>query len=260
MSIEAINSDIPDVRLRTSDYYFARQGETLLPPDEALLYAYVVSRDLILVRAACTGIEACIPVGYNWDPLPGLASVSPYVYWDFPRVPEQFVSQMLEISRKVSASKDTEALFHLSWLPPTVADELAQQTTSVLSGEGWVLEYPEQVASGERVRPVQTGAGSSSARSVIEVHTHPFSDAKFSPIDDRDESRGVKLYAMIATHAADFLTRLLITQDLNRFGCKVNAATGVVTSIYATLEEVARATRKPAVYLQRTARAHEAAA
>ncbi|HEX8653064.1 MAG TPA: PRTRC system ThiF family protein [Pyrinomonadaceae bacterium] len=72
--------------------------------------------------------------------------------------------------------------------------------------------------------------------------------------------QSLNINAMIAAQASDMLTRLLITQDLRRFCCQVNASAGVVNSTYATVEEVARACRKPAVFLQRTDPAHEAAA
>ncbi|HEX8653065.1 MAG TPA: hypothetical protein VF708_19770 [Pyrinomonadaceae bacterium] len=189
--------DLPELTLRSIEHYFAREGEELPDVDEALLYDYVVSREFVLVRTCCSGVEACFPVGVNYEHLSGLQSVPPYIFWDYPRVPVQLVSDMLKIGRDISSSKDTEALFHLSWQPPTAADRLALAATAISSGEGWVLEYPEQHATGGGVRPIQTGAGSSAARSIIEVHTHPFDEAAFSEIDDRDEQRGVKVYAVM---------------------------------------------------------------
>lgn len=198
MSAAVIETDeMADFELRVVDYHFAREGHALPPPDKSLLYDYVVGTDYIFVRTRCAGIDVCFPIGANWHPARGLAEVQPYLMWDFPRVPSALVEQMYEIGWKLSVERQCEALFHLSWLSPAQGDELACQPTVVAASEGWVLEYPEQIATGDRVKPVHTGKGSSAARSIIEVHTHPDSRAKFSPVDDRDEARGVKVYAVM---------------------------------------------------------------
>lgn len=190
-------SELPELTLRVVEHYFAREGEVVPPVDESLLYDYVVCQDVIMVRTSCPGIEACFPVSVHYERLSGLTNIYPHVTWDYPCVPLRLVRDMLKVGRDISSSKDTEALFHLSWLPPTEADRLANEPTAISAGEGWVLEYPEQHATGDGVRPIHTGPGSSAARSLIEVHTHPFDEAAFSDVDNLDEQRGVKVYAVL---------------------------------------------------------------
>jgi len=197
MSTAVETDELADFELRVADYHFAREGREVPPPDESLLYDYVFGADYTFVRTRCPGIDVCFPIGANWHTARGLAEVEPYLMWDLPRVPSRLVEQMYEIGWKMSVERQCEALFHLSWLSPAQSDELAGQATAIASAEGWVLEFPEQIANEERVKPVHTGAGSSAARSIIEVHTHPDGPAKFSPVDDKDEARGVKIYAVM---------------------------------------------------------------
>jgi hypothetical protein len=63
---------------------------------------------------------------------------------------------------------------------------------------GWHLEYPDQYATAERVRPTHQGKGSSEDRAIIELHSHPYDDASFSEIDDADEGGlSFRAYAVI---------------------------------------------------------------
>jgi PRTRC genetic system ThiF family protein len=52
--------------------------------------------------------------------------------------------------------------------------------------------------------------------------------------------QSLNINAAIAVQASDFLTRLLITNDLKRYQCAVNVASGSVKSFYCTPEEIAR--------------------
>jgi PRTRC genetic system ThiF family protein len=54
----------------------------------------------------------------------------------------------------------------------------------------------------------------------------------------------------IAVQASDFLTRMLITNDLKRYQCVVNMASGSVNSFYTTPEEVAREIERPASFVR----------
>jgi len=56
--------------------------------------------------------------------------------------------------------------------------------------------------------------------------------------------QSLNINAAIAVQAADFLTRLLVTHDLKRFGCAVNMHSGVVKSSYCTPDEVASEIRR----------------
>jgi PRTRC genetic system ThiF family protein len=60
--------------------------------------------------------------------------------------------------------------------------------------------------------------------------------------------QSLNINAVIAAHAADFLTRLLVTHDLKKFESEVNLRTGDVRSKYCLPEEYARVARKPEGY------------
>ncbi len=62
--------------------------------------------------------------------------------------------------------------------------------------------------------------------------------------------QSLNINARIAAEAADFITRLLVTKDLKRFGFEINLAAGSAKSFYNTPEEVARVIRKPVVFVQ----------
>jgi hypothetical protein len=62
--------------------------------------------------------------------------------------------------------------------------------------------------------------------------------------------QSLNINARIAAEAADFITRLLVTNDLKRFACEVNIAAGSVRSYYNTPEEVARVIHQPVAYVR----------
>ncbi len=63
--------------------------------------------------------------------------------------------------------------------------------------------------------------------------------------------QSLNINAAIAVQAADFLTRLLVTNDLKRYQCAVNLASGSVKSFYCTPEEVAREIDRPVDFVVR---------
>ena len=66
--------------------------------------------------------------------------------------------------------------------------------------------------------------------------------------------QSLTINSRIASEAADFLARLLITNDLKRFGWKVNLAAGSAKSHYTTPEAVAHLIRQPVNLCARQAR------
>jgi PRTRC genetic system ThiF family protein len=63
--------------------------------------------------------------------------------------------------------------------------------------------------------------------------------------------QSLNINAEMAVHASDFLTRLLVTQDLKKIETETNLRTGVVTSRYALPEVFASIARKPESYFMR---------
>ena len=182
--------------LRLTDHHFARHGELLPPVDESLKLDYVVGANGLFARGRRPGIEVCMPlVTY---PVSGLRAVEPYVQWGFPRLPARFLERMLGISRKRCEKTPTEALFHFSF-----SNRLEQHGAGARTLDyhmGWHLEYPDQVADAENVKPICQGAGSSESRAVMEIHSHHHWDTKFSEKDDRDEGgNSFRVYGVLGT-------------------------------------------------------------
>lgn len=63
--------------------------------------------------------------------------------------------------------------------------------------------------------------------------------------------QSLNINAAIAVQAADILTRLLITNDLKRYQCAVNLASGVARSSYCTPEAIAREIDRPVSFVTR---------
>jgi hypothetical protein len=182
--------------VRLTDHHFARRGGHLPPVDESLWLDYVCGAGGVYARGRRPGLEVCMPVASAR--VRGLAGVEPYVQWGFPRLPARFLDRMVGASVARCADAPTEALFHLTY------DEerryhFAQPHSKVMDFHlGWHLEYPEQHATDQRVRPVHQGTGSSEARAVIEVHSHVDGEAVFSEVDDADEGGlSFRVYAVL---------------------------------------------------------------
>lgn len=71
--------------------------------------------------------------------------------------------------------------------------------------------------------------------------------------------QSLNINAAIAVQASDFLTRLLITNDLKRYQCAVNVAAGSVKSFYNTPEDVAREIERPVSFVQNIEQAQQSA-
>lgn len=177
-----------------TDHHFHRPGHDLPPVDESLLFDYVVASNATFARGRRPGIEVCMPVGFSFinarrassegssiTSMSGLAPLFAYLQWGYPKVPEYIFTSMLTGAQARSAYEPKEMLFHLSW-----------------SGSGrWQLEIPQQTATDQSVVPIETGAGTSTERAIIEVHSHHDMPADFSAQDDIDESQGFRIYAVI---------------------------------------------------------------
>ncbi len=179
--------------LRLTDYHFVLPGGQIPAVDESQLLDYVVGSNGTYARGRRPGLEVCMPVSFNLQPIRGLMPVASYAQWGYPRMPVELVEIMLTVSTSVCVNGPREALFHLSFGDvPGCRDHLR-------CAKGWHVEMPEQEASAERVKPTVTGAGSSTERAVIELHSHHSMRAEFSAEDNEDESQGFRVYAVIGT-------------------------------------------------------------
>ena len=186
--------------LRLTDHYIARAGWTLPEPSESLLLDYVLAANGTFARGVRPGLEVCMPVSFNLQLVRGLAEVSPYVRWGYPKVPREIVEAMVTISRGLCQPLPREALFHLSadgWREPIQESIACPDESHLACRGGWHLEYPDQQATHDFVRPTAIGSGSSTERALIEVHSHHSMRSEFSAQDNEDESQGFRVYGVI---------------------------------------------------------------
>lgn len=184
----------PALDLGFTQYHLALPGEPLPPVDETKMLDYVVAANGVYVRSRRPGLEVCLPVSFNLQPIRGLAEIDSYAQWGFPRVPQKLVKRMLEESRSVCFVSPTEALFYLHF------GSVDYTGVKFALQDNWYVVMPEQEASEEFVIPtvaaLNAGAGKGA---MIELHSHHSMEAKFSPDDNADESQGFRIYSLIGT-------------------------------------------------------------
>ena len=195
--------------VRLTEHHFALPGQQLPPVDESLLLDYVVASNATYARGRRPGLEVCMPVSFNLQPLRGLSPLESYAQWGYPKVPELLVGTMLDVSRAACATRPTEALFYLSF--SHTSDGCASHP---VCASGWHLEWPNQRATADSVIAVESGAGTSSERAIIELHSHHNMRPDFSPSDNEDESQGFRVYAVIG----EIFTRPQIRARVGLFG------------------------------------------
>jgi hypothetical protein len=184
------------VCVRVTDHHIARRGEILPPVDETLWLDYVCGAGGVYTRGRRRGLEVCMPVADGR--VRGLKGVEPYVQWGFPKLPARFLERMIGTSRARCERVPTEALFHLTFDPKGCYTFSHPYSAVMDFHQGWHLEFPDQHATDQRVRPVHQGAGSSEDRAVIEVHSHVDGEAVFSEVDDADEGGlSFRVYAVL---------------------------------------------------------------
>ncbi len=161
-------------------YTIARSGQ--LPPYDAQAYEYITGQNGVFIRSERDYLSAVIPVAPAVSPIRGLALVNIEVTLPN-KVPAEIVQRMLDEAMRAAKSEPEplEILFYLLY-----------------TAEGWELVTPDQIQKRYEVRPTDTGPDSSYARAIIEVHSHHFYGAHFSPQDDIDEM-GFRVYAVIGS-------------------------------------------------------------
>lgn len=181
--------------LKFTEHYFATRGRQLPPVDDKLMLDYVVGTGGVYARGRRPGLEACIPIADAR--VRGLRGVLPYVQWGYPKVPASMLALIFAVSQNVSKNESREALFHLTFSP---VEPALGSRAHILCEDGWHLEFPQQLASAERVEPVHKGAGTSEEEALIEIHSHHREAAYFSDQDDADEgTMSFRLYGVIGT-------------------------------------------------------------
>lgn len=173
------------------DYHLRRPDRQLPPVNEAGLLDYVLGENGVFARGRRPGLEVCMPISFSLAPVRGLGRTEPYVQWGWPKVPELAVKDALRWFQ-AEAANGLEALIYLTF---HTCDEPC--AAFVNCNAGWHVVVPDQDAGADYVRPRQTGAGSSTERAIIEVHSHHAMRPDFSPTDNQDESGGFRIYSVI---------------------------------------------------------------
>jgi PRTRC genetic system protein A len=152
------------------------------------MYQYLVGSNGVFLRTRRSGLQACLPLALGPQPMRGLTEVDSYLHLDYPLVPPDLFSQILEAARQAKDVRESslEILFYLVW---------AEEKSS------WELVIPEQVQGYTSVHPANP-TDSAYQQAFIEVHSHHHMKAYFSGTDDKDEG-GLRFYAVIGDIFSD---------------------------------------------------------
>lgn len=154
------------------------EGDSL-PPFDASLCEYIFAANGLFRRARRSALEAIVPAA---PPTRLLSTLQPYVHLHAPLVPMQLAQTMLDESRRqcVERGEFVEVLFYFCWE----------------AEQGWTMHIPPQAQGPTWVYATDTGAESAYVKALLEVHSHHWMDARFSPDDDRDEI-GFRIYGVL---------------------------------------------------------------
>lgn len=194
--------------LHLTDYHFARPGTPIPPADESLLLEYLVASNGTYARGRRPGLEVCMPVSFNLQPLRGLAEIASYAQWGYPLVPVQLLEAMLTVSKGLCTVALRETLFYLIFVGEHACPSA---NTAMICAGGWHVLMPPQRATDKSVVPEDLSAG---AEAIIELHSHHGMRAEFSQDDNEDESQGFRIYAVIG----ELFTRPMIRARVGLFG------------------------------------------
>lgn len=166
------------------DYHIARTKD--LPPLKATKYDFVLAAAGLFVRARREGLEVCLPIAVPGYDVLGLADIDPYLNLDYPLVPAEHVTRMLDRARAVCKSRREEDLlenlFYLMWN----------------KAEGkWELIEPEQERERATVKPKDDSADSPYGRALIEIHSHHKWEAEASETDDTEEIGKFRIFTVL---------------------------------------------------------------
>ena len=163
------------------DYVFRQPGQIeQLTLTQNCLYRYLVGQEGVFLETHRRGLKTCLPLAPC--EIRGLAAVNSYFQLEYPPVPKELLSQMLELARQAETAAGTpaEILFYLLWQE---------------QGGFWEMILPDQKGRASSVRPTDPTNLEYQA-ALIEVHSHNSMAAFFSATDDQDE-QGLKLYGVL---------------------------------------------------------------
>jgi PRTRC genetic system protein A len=146
------------------------------------MYEYWLAGNGLHLRAKREGISVLMPLAkYH---VRGLDNLTPYLKLDYPPVPLEITNQILELSRQVKDAKGNpiEKLFYLSYSK---------------NQNSWQLCVPAQIQTRDSITSLESGANSSYVQAFLELHSHHEMNAYFSKVDDTDEKRSFRLFAVL---------------------------------------------------------------
>lgn len=147
-----------------------------LPPFGPHLCEYVTASNGVFVRARRPGLEAMLPVCLNFNGgMRGLSPLTPYVRLEAGLIPAQVIGQALE------RMADAAPLELLTWVNHAGTYQLA---------------VPAQTQSESRCKPLDP-CDPLGQSALLDFHSHGVNAPFFSTIDNKDESQGFRLFAVV---------------------------------------------------------------
>jgi PRTRC genetic system protein A len=161
-------------------YVLNRERTYNPPPRHGQMFDYVLADDGIYLHAEREEMHVCFKIAHA--PVRGLGECFELFGFKLPLVPASVVREILDISlRYAQDSKETLFWLEHSYLNPY--------------DNGWLLRQPEQKRTAASCLPAE-GQEEAYSRAIIEIHSHHKMAARFSPIDDDDET-GFRVYGVI---------------------------------------------------------------
>jgi hypothetical protein len=150
------------------------------PPPRGAMFDYVLAADGLYLHAKREELEICLQVAPA--EVRGLDECFEMFAFGLPKVPTNLVKEILYISTSY-AHDSKERLFWLEHSPDNPYDG------------GWLICHPLQMSSAASCRPIE-GQDEAYQRAIIVIHSHHSRPARFSGMDDRDET-GFRLYGVM---------------------------------------------------------------
>ncbi len=161
---------MPDIKV--AETVVLRAGEGLYAPTAPI--QYIVAANAIFKRSANPYIDATALVQSFDTPLPGLATLFPFVQLRVPRFPQAWLDVALSLSGQ--------------YFP----NEVLLQIVSTVGKAR--LTMPEQRQSVALVETIQ--APDAAVDVICDIHSHHIMPTEFSPVDDRDE-QSLRFYGVL---------------------------------------------------------------
>lgn len=184
------------------NYQLATKGFN--PRLESGLYTYILGNNGLFVYSRNMYFEALIPVpGYGYYPNPPYPYVRglEYIEPKFKIVRRVRWNLLTEVVSRAYNCLPNERLFYMWYLPLS---------------NSWVLNEPDQRASGTAVTPVLQ----SQLYRPLEIHSHNTMGAFFSMMDDQDEN-GMRIYAVLG-HVERPVIDIKVRASIYEYSMEIN--------------------------------------